>query len=103
MTTQVARTFTSAEVCKLAHLTYRQLDYAVRHDVLSPGRDHDPAPGWPDHGSGNYRRWTEADAIKAVELSRMLRAGISWARAAELLAAGYTATLQVTPLPEGLP
>jgi hypothetical protein len=103
LTATAAKTFTSSEVCTLARMTYRQLDYAVRHGALHPSRARDPEPGWPDGGSGNYRTWTEPEAVKAVELARMLAEGIGWPKAAELLADGRTATLQVRPLPETLP
>jgi hypothetical protein len=102
-TTAPPRTFTSHEVCDLAGLSYRRLDYAIRRDVLNPARTHDPEPGWYAHGAGNARVWSEAEAIKAVELGRMLRLGIGWSKAAELLAEGRTAALIKIPLPETLP
>ena len=90
------RTFTSREVCDLAEISYRQLDYAVREGWFSP----DTADG--EQGIGHPRVWPEAEAVKVVEVARMVRAGISIGQAVELVWEGKTAALLVIPLPERL-
>src|SRR5829696_1999284 len=92
------RTFTSLVVCKLANVTYRQLDVWVHRSWLNPQLR------YPEYCSatGNPRIWSEAEAIKACELGRMVRAGILPSVAGEYVLADLTATLTVIPLPETL-
>lgn len=95
VTTTEQRTFTSAEVCQMAGLSYRQLDYWYRRNLLRPVRSRP--------GTGHAHVWTEVEAVKACEFARMLNAGLTWSKATELLTSGNTATLTVAPLPEVLP
>lgn len=54
-------TYSSAQVCQLAGVTYRQLDYWTRQGLIHPTI--------PARGSGSKRRWTWDD----VERARRLR------------------------------
>jgi DNA-binding transcriptional MerR regulator len=54
-------TYSSAQVCKLAGVTYRQLDYWVRQGLIEPTV--------AARGSGSKRRWTWDD----IERARRLR------------------------------
>jgi hypothetical protein len=90
------RTFTSREVCDLAAISYRQLDYAVDQGWFAPATTDGKM------GSGHHRVWSEAEAVKVVEVARMVRAGISIGQAVELVWEGKTAALLVIPLPERL-
>lgn len=54
----------SADVCQLAGITYRQLDYWVRTGRL--------VPSLPGDGSGSRRCWSLDDARKAIELGLTL-------------------------------
>lgn len=56
----VDQVFSSPEVCRLAGITYRQLDYWCRTGVITPMRVSD--------GSGMPRRW----ATKQVDIIRVL-------------------------------
>lgn len=99
MTLATTRTFTSAEVCQLAGITYKQIHHWTVRGFLDPDQAHD-LDG--NSGSGYSRAWTEHEAIRAREMAAMVRAGISHAKAAELVRAGKTAALLIVPLPETL-
>ena len=93
VTTTTTRTFTSDEVCALAHISYRQLDWWVRMGYLAP-----------DHkgGTGNPRHWTPLEAARAVALAGMIRAGITFPRAVGLVRDGKVATLVTRDLREAI-
>ncbi len=55
--------FSSREVCELSGLTYRQLDYWVRHQVIRPAI--------PAHGSGSTRRFSLRQVGVLVTLRRV--------------------------------
>jgi hypothetical protein len=99
VTTAPTRPWTSAEVCALAGVSYRQLDVWARNGWLHPDRhgtadaDYQPTSGYP-------RAWHWPEVVKACALAGMVRAGISHAKAAELVAAGMTAELATRPLSE---
>lgn len=104
-TTTQPRTFTSEQVLEHGGMTYRQLDHWVRQGWLNPTRQRASRHyGSASYGeiSGNPRVWSEREAIKAVCLARMVRAGITPQRAAQFLDAGVLATLVTQPLPEVL-
>ena len=61
-TQTVEGTFTTPEVARLTGLTYRQLDYWVRHKVVP----HDWVTN-PAGGSGSHRRW-HPDAIEPLQV-----------------------------------
>src|SRR2546425_923244 len=56
------KSFTSAEVCRLAGISYRQLDHWVTRDWVGGDQAANP-------GSGYARRFTQADVDRARELS----------------------------------
>lgn len=86
--------FTTQEVCYLADISYRMADLWVTNGYLSPD--------YARPGSGHPRIWPEDEVVKAVALATMVRAGISHAKAAQLIADGQRATLLVEPLPRTL-
>jgi DNA-binding transcriptional MerR regulator len=85
--------YTSEQVCQLANISYRQLDYWVRLRHLHPRNAR--------YGSGHGRVWTHEEAVKAVAIARMLDDGIVLWKAAELVARGHYAMLAEQLLPEG--
>lgn len=96
MTTKTEpRMLTSDQVCDLAGISYRQLDYWSRYAGYISATP--PAPG-----SGHPRRWTAMEAAKVIALAGMLRAGISHAKAVELISEGRTAKLVSRPLREAI-
>lgn len=50
--------FRSPQVCRLAGISYRQLDYWARTGLLAPSLD-------VAHGSGSQRRYSKADVVCA--------------------------------------
>src|SRR5918995_1360595 len=90
------RTFTSREVCDLAAISHRQLDYAVDQGWFTPATTNGKI------GSGHPFVWSEAETVKVMEVARMVRADINVGRAVELVQDGKTAALLVIPLPERL-
>lgn len=57
--------FNSYDVCRMAGITYRQLDYWVRTNLL--------APSVPSAGSGTGRRWTGDDVRRAKIVGLLMR------------------------------
>jgi len=91
MSTLASPLLTGREVCALAGITYRQLDYWCRMDVLTPEVD--------AHGSGSRRAFTRPQA----------RALAVCGRVAELAAGGgaplvgtLSAVFELLDLSEGL-
>jgi DNA-binding transcriptional MerR regulator len=62
------------QVCVLAGITYRQLDYWVRTDLIRPSIN-------DAHGSGTQRRYSTEDLHLVIVLRRMIDAGVSLQRA----------------------
>ncbi|HET6875481.1 MAG TPA: MerR family transcriptional regulator [Acidimicrobiales bacterium] len=58
---------TSPELCQLAGISYRQLDYWTRQGVLSASR--------PARGSGSFRGWTVDEAALARVCGQLSRLG----------------------------
>jgi DNA-binding transcriptional MerR regulator len=86
---------TSDQVCDLAGISFRQLNYWASQGYLSPAPRANP-------GSGHRRRWTPLQAYKAVALAGMLRDGITHDKAVELIRAGRAARLVSRPLREAI-
>ncbi len=68
------RTYSSAEVCEMLGITYRQLDFWTRRGWVSAsfvsdkgGLRQRPAAS-PLPGSGVSRRWSEADVARVKEV-----------------------------------
>jgi len=77
----VARTDRSAElgfrgpqVCTIVGITYRQLDYWARTNLLRPSIS-------DARGSGSQRRYSYSDLVQLKVIKRLLDAGISLAQA----------------------
>lgn len=70
--------YRAPEVCRLAGITYRQLDYWARNGSLKPSiRDCD--------GSGTQRLYSSDDVKKAQVLAELLNLGIRHRDVARLL------------------
>lgn len=61
--------YTSQEACRLAGITYRQLDYWVRQLAIKPAQ--------PARGSGSARRWSPLDIVQLRVMSELRKAGVS--------------------------
>lgn len=61
---------TAIELCTEAGITYRQLDYWTRTDLLTPLTEALP-------GSGHFRIYSETELARALALRDLLDAGIS--------------------------
>lgn len=62
--------YRAPQVCKLVGITYRQLDYWARTDLLRPSLQQ-------AHGSGTQRLYSFADIIQLKVVKRLLDAGMS--------------------------
>lgn len=78
------RLLTSEHVCELAGITYRQLDYWVRHEWITTDK--------PVRGSGageeNVRRFTPEEATRIALMAQLVKAGIGPPAAARLTVTG---------------
>jgi DNA-binding transcriptional MerR regulator len=62
--------FRGPQVCKIVGITYRQLDYWARTDLLRPSLAE-------AKGSGTQRRYSYRDLLELKVIKRMLDAGLS--------------------------
>ncbi len=62
--------FRAPQACKLVGITYRQLDYWARTDLLRPSLA-------TAHGSGSQRRYSFGDVVQLRVVKRLLDAGMS--------------------------
>ena len=62
--------FRGPQVCKIVGITYRQLDYWARTDLLRPSISE-------ARGSGTQRRYAYQDLLKLKVIKRLLDAGVS--------------------------
>ncbi len=62
--------FRGPQVCKIVGITYRQLDYWARTDLLRPSIS-------DAKGSGSQRRYSYRDLLELKVIKRLLDAGIS--------------------------
>src|SRR5437773_8829303 len=58
------------QVCKIVGITYRQLDYWARTDLLRPSISE-------ARGSGTQRRYSYRDLLELKVIKRLLDAGVS--------------------------
>lgn len=92
--------YRAPQVCKLVDITYRQLDYWARTDLITPSVQ-------AAQGSGSQRRYSFADIIQLKVVKRLLDAGMSLKKirqAIEILAAELetdTPLADVTLLSDG--
>jgi DNA-binding transcriptional MerR regulator len=68
------------QVCSIVGITYRQLDYWARTDLLRPSISE-------ARGSGTQRRYSYRDLLELKVIKRMLEAGISLQQARKAI--GY--------------
>ena len=61
-------------VCRLTGVTYRQLDYWARTDLVTPSIT-------PATGSGSKRRYSYGDVLEVKVIKSLLDSGLSLARA----------------------
>ena len=61
--------FSATEVVRLTGVTYRQLDYWDRTELV--------CPVLPATGSGSARRYSAADVVKVKAIGALLAAGLS--------------------------
>ena len=66
--------FSGPTVCRLAGVTYRQLDYWARTDLVTPSIS-------AAHGSGSKREYSYADVLEVKVIKSLLNSGVSLARA----------------------
>ncbi|HEY5120376.1 MAG TPA: MerR family transcriptional regulator, partial [Acidimicrobiales bacterium] len=66
--------FSGPTVCRLTSVTYRQLDYWARTDLVTPSIT-------PAHGSGSKRTYSYRDVLEVKVIKSLLDSGVSLARA----------------------
>jgi DNA-binding transcriptional MerR regulator len=62
--------YRAPQVCKLVGITYRQLDYWARTDLMVPSLQ-------PASGSGSQRLYAFSDVVQLKVIKRLLDAGMS--------------------------
>ena len=94
-------TLGTTEVAAAADVSYRQLDYWARQGYLQPLGE--------GHGPGSQRSWPDSELQIAVLMRRLIDAGLTVARAAEVAralvearAAGTISVGAETPVVEHL-
>jgi DNA-binding transcriptional MerR regulator len=65
--------FSGPTVCRLTGVTYRQLDYWARTDLVTPSIT-------PANGSGSKRAYSYADVLEVKVIKSLLNSGLSLAR-----------------------
>ena len=71
--------FRGPQVCKVVGITYRQLDYWARTDLLKPSIA-------DARGSGTQRRYSYSDLLELKVIKKLLDAGVSLQSARRALA-----------------
>src|SRR5487761_2022016 len=74
MTASLSTGFSGPTVCRLTGVTYRQLDYWARTDLVTPSIT-------PAQGSGSKRRYSYSDLLEVKVIKSLLNAGVALARA----------------------
>src|SRR5437588_10838216 len=70
MASDVEQGFRGPQVCSIVGITYRQLDYWARTDLLRPSISE-------ARGSGTQRRYSYRDLLELKVITRLLDAGVS--------------------------
>ncbi len=73
MTDSLTSGFSGPTVCRLTGVTYRQLDYWARTDLVTPSIT-------PAKGSGSKRTYSYADVLEVKVIKSLLYSGLSLAR-----------------------
>ena len=71
----VTRGYRGTVASKVAGITYRQLDYWARKQIVEPSIT-------PSHGSGSRRLYSFKDVVILAVSKRLLDAGMRWAECA---------------------
>ena len=74
MTASLSTGFSGPTVCRLTGVTYRQLDYWARTDLVTPSIT-------AAQGSGSKRRYSYSDLLEVKVIKSLLNAGVALARA----------------------
>ena len=74
MKDSLAMGFSGPMVCRLTGVTYRQLDYWARTELVTPSIT-------PAHGSGSKRTYSYGDVLEVKVIKSLLSSGLSLARA----------------------
>jgi len=74
MTNFLTTGFSGPTVCRLTGVTYRQLDYWARTDLVTPSIT-------PAQGSGSKRTYSYSDVLEVKVIKSLLNAGVSLSRA----------------------
>ena len=74
MSVSVTTGFSGPTVCRLTGVTYRQLDYWARTDLVTPSIT-------PANGSGSKRTYSYGDVLEVKVIKSLLNSGVSLARA----------------------
>jgi DNA-binding transcriptional MerR regulator len=73
MTDSLTSGFSGPAVCRLTGVTYRQLDYWARTDLVTPSIT-------PANGSGSKRTYGYTDVLEVKVIKSLLNSGLSLAR-----------------------
>jgi DNA-binding transcriptional MerR regulator len=73
MSTTLQSGFSGPAVCRITGVTYRQLDYWARTELVTPSVV-------AAHGSGSKRRYAYSDLVEVKVIKSLLDAGVSLAR-----------------------
>jgi DNA-binding transcriptional MerR regulator len=71
--------FRGPQVCKVVGITYRQLDYWARTDLLRPSLA-------DAHGSGSQRLYSYSDIVELKVIKQLLDAGVNLGQARRAIA-----------------
>ena len=74
MTESLAYGFSGPMVCRLTGVTYRQLDYWARTDLVTPSIT-------PAQGSGSKRTYSYSDVLEVKVIKSLLNSGVALQRA----------------------
>jgi DNA-binding transcriptional MerR regulator len=74
MTDSLKNGFSGPMVCRLTGVTYRQLDYWARTDLVTPSIT-------PAQGSGSKRAYSYSDVLEVKVIKSLLNSGVALARA----------------------
>ena len=74
MTDSVTTGFSGPMVCRLTGVTYRQLDYWARTELVTPSIT-------AAQGSGSKRKYSYSDVLEVKVIKSLLKSGVALARA----------------------
>ncbi len=74
MTDSVTTGFSGPMVCRLTGVTYRQLDYWARTELVTPSIT-------PAQGSGSKRKYSYSDVLEVKVIKSLLNSGVALSRA----------------------